>query len=148
VILYLDSSALVKRYFDEEESEEVISLWISANALATSAVAYAECLAAVGRKARETALNEESRESIEDAFRRDWAAMIRLDVTRDVDGSIDRLAALHPLRGFDLIHLASALTLRERRPQGFLFACFDDRLLTAARQEGLETFPTLNAPMT
>jgi hypothetical protein len=55
---------------------------------------------------------------------------------------MDTLVDRHALRGFDLIHLASALTLRERLGEDFLFACFDDRLLAAARAEGLHTYPT------
>jgi uncharacterized protein len=54
MILYLDTSALVKKYFKEKNTSEVISAWKSSLGIATSAVAYAELLAAVYRKVRET----------------------------------------------------------------------------------------------
>jgi predicted nucleic acid-binding protein len=47
MILYLDTSALVKRYFEEKYSTEVIRAWESALAISTSAVAYAEGLKAM-----------------------------------------------------------------------------------------------------
>jgi hypothetical protein len=42
-------------------------------------------------------------------------------------------------------HLASAMVIRERMPQDFVFACFDERLARAAQSDGLETFPQAEA---
>ena len=39
MILYLDTSALVKKYFEEINSSEVISAWKSSLGISTSAVA-------------------------------------------------------------------------------------------------------------
>jgi len=141
VILYLDSSALLKRYFEEQGSAEIISLWRDSRFCASSAVAYAECLAAIHRKFRDTRVKTGSAHSIADAFRKDWAGMIRLETSPYLEELMDTLVDRHALRGFDLIHLASALTLRERLSEDFLFACFDDPLLAAARAEGLHTYP-------
>lgn len=52
MILYLDTSALVKRYFDEKHSTEVISAWKSSLGITTSAVAYAELLAFIEKSPR------------------------------------------------------------------------------------------------
>ena len=41
------------------------------------------------------------------------------------------------LRGFDAIHSASALLLKERTHLEVSFSCFDKRLKAAARAEGL-----------
>ena len=43
----------------------------------------------------------------------------------------------HPLRGFDAIHLASALSLRAALGEEITFAAADERLLRAARAEHL-----------
>ena len=53
--------------------------------------------------------------------------------------TIDRVVERYPLRGFDAIHLASAMVIHERLPEDFVFACFDDSLVSAARSEQLET---------
>jgi len=41
------------------------------------------------------------------------------------------------LRGFDAIHLASAVLLQESIQENIIFGCFDQGLSRAAHQEGL-----------
>ena len=53
MILYLDTSSLVKLYIDEPYSEEVWQWAVDAYALATSRVAYPEMLSALTRRYRE-----------------------------------------------------------------------------------------------
>ncbi len=141
MILYLDTSALVKRYFRESQSDEVLSRWRSATQIVTSFVTYAETMAAMYRKKRDADLSEALIGKIASSFRLDWKSFIRVEVNQELNGYIDHVAQTHPLRGFDAIHLASALVVQERIPEGFLFACFDERLVQAAHVEGLETFP-------
>jgi len=62
-----------------------------------------------------------------------------------LNGYVDRAVEGYPLRGFDAIHLASAMVIHERFPEDFMFACFDDRLLRAANEEGFKTFPPSTA---
>jgi len=142
MILYLETSALLKRYFKEAGSVEIVSKWKEAAAIITSSVAYAETLASLYRKKREISMNRTIFESILRSFRRDWASFIRVEVTDDLNESIDKIVANHPLRGSDAIHLASALIIHERIPEQFLFACFDKTLSQAAQMEGLKTLPT------
>ncbi len=47
MILYLDTSAIVKKYFKEQGSIEVIRLWKKTSSIVTSTVTYAETLAAI-----------------------------------------------------------------------------------------------------
>jgi len=141
MILYLDTSALVKRYFREPYSDDVISRWKSATQIVTSFVAYAETIASIYRKKREADLADTLIRKIADSFRQDWESFIRVEVNDELNGYINRLVEGHPLRGFDAIHLASAMVIHERLPEDFVFACFDDRLARTARSEGLETFP-------
>jgi predicted nucleic acid-binding protein len=141
MILYLDTSALLKRYFKEPHSDEIISRWKSAPRIVTSFVAYAETMASIYRKKREAELADTLIRGVVRAFHRDWESFVRVEVNEELNGYIDRVVDRYPLRGFDAIHLASALTIREIVPENFLFACFDDRLSRAARSEGLQTFP-------
>jgi len=48
------------------------------------------------------------------------------------------LAEKHDLRGFDAIHLASAVTLREKLASDFTFSCCDMRLQIASQREKLD----------
>ena len=68
-----------------------------------------------------------------------------MEVNDALNGYIDQVAEKHPVRGFDAIHLASAMVIHERFPEDFLFACFDDSLAHAAKTEGFETFPPIHA---
>jgi len=141
MILYLDTSALVKRYFREPYSDDVISRWKSATHIVTSFVAYAETMASMYRKKREANLADTLIRKMADSFQKDWKSFIRVEVNDELNGYIDRVVEGYPLRGFDAIHLASAMVIHEKFPEDFVFACFDEELVRAAKLEGLETFP-------
>jgi predicted nucleic acid-binding protein len=141
VILYLDTSALLRKYFREVGSNEIIARWKKATAIVTSSVAYAEVLAAIHRKKREVKFNNETFEKILDLFRRDWNSLIRVEVTDEINEWIDKIVCRCPLRGFDAIHLTSALIVHDKLPEEFLFACYDNKLLQAAQTVGLKTLP-------
>ena len=142
MILYLDTSALVKRYFQEPYSDEIITFWQGATEIVTSSVAYAETMASFYRKKREAGLGEKVIKKVVKSFQSDWKSLIHVEVTDDLNKYINGLVVSHSLRGFDAIHLASGLMVYERLPQNFLFACFDHRLAHAAHVEGLKTFPS------
>ncbi len=141
MILYLDTSALVKRYFREPFSDEILSRWKSAAQIVTSSVAYAETMASVYRKKQEAHLADALIGEIVESFNRDWKSFIRVEVNDELNGYIERAVEQYPIRGFDAIHLASAMVIHEKLPGDVVFACFDDSLARAARSEGLETFP-------
>lgn len=141
MILYLDTSALVKRYFREPYSEDIIYRWKAADQIVTSSVDYAEMMASMHRKKRESDLAEKVVRNIALTFQKEWESFIRVEVNNELNGYIDRVIEKYPLRGFDTIHLASAIVIRERLSEDFVFACFDERLSEAAKSEGIETFP-------
>jgi len=142
MILYLDTSALVKKYFEEKNSAEVISAWKSSLGISTSAVAYAELLAAVYRKASETRANKSLFERVVSTFQEDWSSFIIVEVDNRLNETIHKVIANHGLRGFDAIHLASALAIGSAVTDNFFFVCYDERLAQAARAEGLDTLPS------
>ena len=141
MILYLDTSALLKRYFKEPHSNELLSKWKEAAQIVTSSVAYAEATAALYRKKREVDLSSKVFNKLVNSFHLDWEAFIRVEVNDDLNETIHKVVAKYPLRGFDAIHLASAIITHERINDAFLFACFDQKLIDGAQMEGLATFP-------
>ncbi len=54
MIVFFDTSALVKRYVNEANSSVMLTLWTSASVLAVSQILYAEMTAAFARRRRET----------------------------------------------------------------------------------------------
>jgi uncharacterized protein len=140
VILYLDTSALVKRYFQEVYTDDVIDKWREAEEIVTSSVAYAEAMAAFYRKKRETAIDDTVIRKLIENFREDWHSFIRIRVDDELNRYIDRTTAQYSLRGFDAIHLSSALVIHEMFKTDLLFMCFDSQLTYAAAEAGIRTF--------
>ena len=111
MILYLDTSALVKLYVREAGSALVRRETNAAEAVATSVVAYAEARAAFARLLRERPAGRKPHRQRVDQLDRDWGRYAAVELTRAVTHRAGEVAELHGLRGFDAIHLASALWL-------------------------------------
>jgi predicted nucleic acid-binding protein len=134
---YLDTSALIKRFVREAGSGTVDALISQEGSVATSRIAYAEVFSALARRKREGDLSHSSYAVAARQVEAEWMALVRVDVTDDVVKTARRLVERHPLRGFDAIHLASALGLRKELGVELTFAAADRRQLEAARAEGL-----------
>jgi uncharacterized protein len=134
---YFDTSALVKRFVDEAGSAAVDAL-IAEGPTATATVAFAEVYAGLARKRRARELTEAAYRSACRQFETEWPAYVRVALRDDVLLLARDLIQRHPLRGFDAIHLASALTLKIALTEDMTFVASDERLLTAAKAERLK----------
>lgn len=141
MILYLDTSALVKLYVRERGSAEVHRRVAEAEVIATSVVAYAEARAAFARLRRERPASGKRHRARVEQLDRDWEKYARVELGPAVVHSAGELAEEHGLRGFDAIHLASALWLEAVRAGDLAFAAFDRRLVAAATAAGLTASP-------
>lgn len=132
--VYFDSSALVELLvLGEADSDLAIDLFRAADRRSTSVIAYAECRAAVVAAARNRRLKPSDARKAVAALDDVWPAIDRLAVSEDIVHRAGELAERRALRGFDAIHLASALA---QAPDAAL-ACWDEQLSRAARAEGL-----------
>jgi predicted nucleic acid-binding protein len=136
-VIYLDTSALIKRFVEEKGSARVHSMVASGEAVATAKIAYAETFAGLTRKMREDNLDNRQYDLACRQFEADWRAYIRVELTDDLLYLARDLIRRHGLRGFDAVHLASALTLKNAIDESVAFAAADRRLLRAADGEGL-----------
>lgn len=141
MMLYVDTSALVKLYVEEPLSQELSYAVDEAEAVATSLLAYTEAIAAFARARREVRLSPQEYRRVVDAFEEDWSRYITVEVTDRLVKTAGHLAASRTLRGYDALHLASALTLRERVPSSMMFVAFDRALSVAAKRESLRIHP-------
>ncbi len=134
MILYLDTSSLVKLYIDEAHSDLVHGWADQAEALCTSRVAYPEAIAAVARRWRQGDLEDEAFQAIRRAVADEWPDFSAVELNERVAAE---LAVRHGLRGFDAIHLAAALdVLAGAGAAPTRFSSFDRQLNQAARAEG------------
>jgi len=141
VTLYLDASALVKRYVRERGSDDVNALMTAAVAVATALVSRAEVAAALARAVRGRVLDEDAGQRARRKFQRDWADLARVPVTEALAARADSLAWSHGLRGYDAVQLAAALTWREAIGSDVVLATFDRELWRAAATAGIEAWP-------
>lgn len=137
MILYLDASAVVKLYVRETGSREVKKLARESAALATSVVAYAETRAAFARLMREGMTVEKRHHERLQQFNSDWESFMRIELGHALARIAGELAEAYALRGFDAVHLASALWLNDTSGGKLRFAAYDARLRTAAERAGL-----------
>ncbi len=138
MILYLDTSSLVKLYTEEEGSSDVANLVRSSKVTGTSLVAYAEARAAFARRFREKAFTQREYGRLILSFAEDWDNYLIIRVTKELVRLAGGLAEKYGLRGFDAIHLSSAVTLHKELDTPIIFSCFDEKLEAASQLEELD----------
>ena len=135
MILYLDTSALVKLVVEERGSAAVDALVATTEYAVSSVIAYAECRSAIARAGQARRVDAAAAVRSLD---RVWDAVQSLDVDLRLSARAGELASRHLLRAMDALHLASALeVVAPELPVAF--ATFDRALARAARAERLST---------
>ena len=137
MIVYLDTSSLVKLYVEEDDSPSIESLVKASKVVATSLIAYVEVRSAFARRFREKAYSTREYKRILSSFGKDWEDYMRVQTTEAIITKAGDLAEKHELRGFDAVHLSSALALREELSSSVLFSCSDKKLQIASQREKL-----------
>lgn len=143
---YADSSALVKRHV-----AEIGTLWIqkefspaSKNKIVTAKLSVIEVLSVLNRRRRENSLTANDYAQISTEFLEAVETEYQiLELTDAVLLETKRLLEIYPLRAGDAIQLASALLsnngLLSANFSALVFLASDVRLLSAAKDEGLQT---------
>ena len=136
--VFLDTSALVKYFYDEPGSDRVIELIETPEHTSwCSRLACVEFVSAMHRKYREGALDEARLERALMGFERSMAAFRIESLNRTVVLEAEALLKAHgredALRTLDALHLATYLRLADHR---WRFVVADDRLYTVAEKEG------------
>ncbi len=134
MILYLDTSSLLKLYLDEDHSDLVQDWSSGAEVLCTSRVTYPEAMAAVARRRRLGDLGDDEFNSVRQALADDWPTMSSVDLNEEAAAE---LAVRLDLRGFDAVHLAAAVEVAVASEAPTFFTSFDRQLNRAAKAEGL-----------
>lgn len=137
MICYFDASALVKLWLREQETDAAHDLWRAATVRCTTILAYAECRAALAAATRERRITRDGARRTRSLFERHWQELSPIPVDARLVRAAGDLAERQRLRGYDAVHLASAL---EVAGGGTLtFATWDEPLRRAARSLGLAT---------
>lgn len=137
MIVYLDTSSLVKLYVEEIDSEKIKNFAHNAAAVSTSKIAYAEARAAFARKQKEEEFSLKVLRKIVEDLNRDWESYFVIEITDGLIRFAGDIAGRHLLRGFDSIHLASAVHLKNKIRADVHFSSYDTRLNQSAEKEGI-----------
>jgi predicted nucleic acid-binding protein len=136
MIAYLDTSALVKLYVVETGTDVVRQVVQQSDTAAISAIGYPESRSVFARALRGRVLDISTFESIKLRFETDWLHLAVVPAAEPTLRLAGDLAERYTLRGFDSVHLASAMGLRSAQTAAdVIFVAWDHRLLDAARGE-------------
>jgi predicted nucleic acid-binding protein len=149
-MLYLDASALAKRYFNEEGSDLVAARFESGERIFTSLLSFAEIHSAIARKFRDKELETREFARLRDTFQNDWLfSLSSLDLDLNALTALPRLLETYSLKAGDAIHLSTAVWLKDSLRLGAWsgepgqtveFGVADNRLAKVAQECGFHVF--------
>ena len=126
--LYVDSSALIKRYVAEDDSDRADAILLADPDWVTGRHAYVEVALAIHRR-----LGEAEQEAARAVFEQDWARTFVVALDDAVCRRAAELGIATGARSLDALHLAAAERAGGRSIPVFTF---DVRLAQAARALG------------
>lgn len=136
MIVYFDTSDVVKLYVEEERSDGVRTLLKDTDVAVTSCITYVEAIAAFSRRFNHSRAKHIYR-AISDAFKSDWDNYFSMNIDRELIKEAAKLAEKHNLRAYDSIHLASAILLRRGLKRSVIFSSSNNELNSSALKEKL-----------
>ncbi len=138
VLVYFDSSALVKLVLDEVDSNVAATLWNACDSALSSRLAYPEVCAALAAAERNHDLSESETSAAMTDWEDFWASIRPVELTPAVEQDAGLLARDHSLRGAVAVHLASARALGIT---DLTVAAWDRRLHAGAVAAGFAVAP-------
>ena len=142
MIAYLDTNALVKLYITEQHSSLLrVLIEEEAKIVGTSVISRPEFSASIAKGLRTGMIWKNVASAAHERFQSEWQELQTLAVTDEIIATADMLAWNYQLRGFDAIHLASALQWQSALNADITLITFDEQLWQVAQQANLEVWP-------
>ena len=126
--IYVDTSALLKRYIEEDESAACEKLMLADPSWVTARLTWVEVLRNLGRL-----LQGPERARARSAFRTDWSRMLVVELDATTCDRAGDLAESLQVRSLDALHLAAAERAGAR---ALPFLTYDVRQAQVARSLG------------
>ena len=140
MILFCDTSALVKLYVREEATDTVVEQAAASEVVAVCRISWVETMSALARRSREQPADALAIAQARKRVVADWPHYLTVEVTQQLVELAGEYADAFALRAYDSVQLAAAQTVNHELPGEVRFACYDERLLKAARVLGIESF--------
>ena len=132
MIVYVDTSVLIKLVIQEAGSEAAAELWDLADGVVAAEIGYVEARAALAAARRDGRLSSRQLAAAKRSVEALWSQVAVVTIDRELITDAGRLAEEEALRGYDAVHLAAALLVEAE-----VVASADVELLAAARRQGL-----------
>ena len=137
MILFCDTSALVKLYIEEDGSSELRLKVQECDAVAVCRIAWAEAHAALSRRAREVSEDALLIEQAKTVLASDWPKFVVLDINQHLSELAGDYADTFALREYDSIQMAAAFEADRISQTKLFFAYYNLRLNKAAKLLGM-----------
>lgn len=128
----------MKLVFDEPGSELAAELWDRAEAVVSSQLVYPEARAALAAAHRRGRVDADTLRMAVDAVDALFTQLSIVGLDPDLAHSAGDLAEMHGLRGYDAVHLATALGVNA---ESLLVATWDRELARGAIESGCSVSP-------
>ncbi len=132
MILFCDTSALLKLLVDEDQSDQMRQISTNADAIGVCRISWAETIAALARRKREDPNSSADLEEARQHLIHSWSTFSIIEVNQPLVETAGRFADEFALRGYDSVQLAAAHELHVNAEQTVVFASYDRRLNQAA----------------
>ena len=133
---FWDASAIAPLLVAEESTRRLQALAAKDAAMLVWWGSAVECISALARLERNSALNARAMTLALQRLRQLTAGWHEVDPSDEIRETAARFLRVHPLRAADALQLAAAFAAAERRPASLEIVTLDDRLANAARKEG------------
>ena len=135
--VFFDSSALAKRYIEDEiKSEQIDRLVFDADSVVVSVICFPEIISALARLRREKKLNITQYKQCKRSALEDFSAFQVCQLSPEVIKTSITLLEHMELRAMDALHVACAIEAKAA-----LFVSSDKRQLAAAKKFSLTVNP-------
>lgn len=136
--VYFETSAFFKLVVDEDGSADAVEVWEAAHRVIASRLMYPEARAALAAAVRAGRVTTAESRLVRSRLESRWDQVEVIEIDDEIARASGDLAETHALRGFDSVHLASAIALADETS---IFATWDLELRAAGQRVGLQLTP-------
>jgi len=133
--IYFDTSALIKKYIEENGSQNVDKLFLSADQVLVSAISEIESMSTLKRLLVEKEISDNDFDLIKNEIKTDFSFFSIIGLDSDIIETSIEIIGKYQLKSLDSIQLGSALCNKDQIE--YFISC-DTKLLKAAQKEGFK----------
>ncbi len=140
MMLFCDTSALMKLYVNEVGSVQMVALAKSATSIFVAEITWVEMRAALAQRVRLQTTPSQAADEALDRLRAEWSQFQKIAADAKLLDIAGDLAAAFGLRAYDSVQLAAASAIHKATAGQTQICCFDKQMNVAAKVLGMTVF--------